>query len=51
MTNHEKLKQMTAEQLAQFITENQYGCEIPTDCQGKDCRECIKIWLEQEVRE
>lgn len=50
-TNHEKIKQMTAEQLAAFIEQNQYGCGIPTDCQSANCKECIQIWLEQEVRE
>ncbi len=51
MTYHEKLQQMTAEQLAQFISENQYGCGIPTDCQSKECKECIQIWLNSEVQE
>ena len=50
MTNHEKIKQMTSDELAQFISENQYGCGIPTDCQDKDCKACIKTWLEREVQ-
>lgn len=49
MTNHEKLKQMTAEQLAAFIAENQYGCGIQTDCLSANCKECIQIWLEKQA--
>lgn len=51
MTNHERIKQMTAEELAQFIADNQYGCMIPMSCLSGDCKECIKIWLEREVEE
>lgn len=51
MTNHDKIKQMTAEELAVFIAENQYGCGIPIDCLRDKCSECIKIWLEREVQE
>lgn len=51
MTNHEKIKQMTAEELAVFIAENHYGCSIPTDCLRGKCSECIKMWLEREVEE
>lgn len=51
MTNHEKIKQMTADELAVFIEANQDGCRLATDCLNGNCKECIKIWLEQEVRE
>lgn len=51
MTNHEKIKRMTADELAAFIEANQCGCRLSTDCLSGKCRECIKIWLEQEVRE
>lgn len=51
MTNHEKIKQMTADELAAFIEVNKYGCGIPTDCQSANYKECIQIWLEQEVQE
>lgn len=51
MTNHEKIKQMTADELAVFIAENHYGCSIPTDCLRGKCSECIKMWLNREVQE
>jgi hypothetical protein len=51
MTNHEKIKQMTVDELAAFIEANQYGCRLATDCLNGNCKECIKIWLEQEVQE
>lgn len=51
MTNHEKIKQMTADELAVFIAENRYGCNMPINCLSGKCSECIKIWLEQEVQE
>ena len=51
MTNHEKIKQMTADELAVFIEENHYGCALPTSCLHGKCSECIKIWLNSEVQE
>ena len=50
MTNHEKIKQMTADELAEFIAANQYGCRLATDCLSGDCKECVKLWLEREVQ-
>ena len=50
MTNHEKIKQMTVDELAAFIEANQYGCRLATDCLSGNCRECIKIWLNREVQ-
>lgn len=62
MRNIEKIKEMDAAQLAEFLTEN--GAEVPTEfcdvlCAAEDCEECgfcgasgdkeaWKIWLESE---
>lgn len=51
MTNHEKIKQMTADELAVFIAEQRWGCNIPTDCLHIKCSACIEIWLNREVQE
>lgn len=62
MKNIEKIKEMDAAQLAEFLTEN--GAAVPTEfcdvlCAVEDCEECRfcgafgdkeawKIWLESE---
>lgn len=54
MTNFEKIKQMSVEEIAKFlICPEEYdlnfkGCEGEYD---RNCNECVKIWLEQEATE
>ena len=53
MTNYERIKNMTVEEMAKFIQsveqyEIEYNgfCDL---CESKDCiNECIKQWLESE---
>ena len=47
-TNFERITK-TVEDLAAFIAQNQYRCAIPQSCAHRDCKECIKKWLKQEV--
>lgn len=49
MTNYEKIKQMSIEEMAYTIM-----CPYGTDddiCNGNDCINCTKEWLEQEAEE
>ena len=48
MTNFEKIKQMSVEEMAEIITCPYLGERV--DC-CDDCIECNKKWLESEVRE
>ena len=56
MTNYEKIKNMTVEELARFLANrNQTDC-INCPCFGEVCNEnscdnALKIWLESEVKE
>ena len=60
MTNYEKIKQMTVEEMAEFFTENKINCfytvregKRPCLVSGPVCtpEECFKQWLLQEVEE
>lgn len=49
MTNYEKLKQMSIDEIASIIM-----CPYNTDanlCNGVDCIKCTKEWLKLEVSE
>ena len=51
MTNYEKIKQMSVEEMAEFILDEfRVGCD--EQCANNDyygeCRYCIKEWLESE---
>lgn len=57
MTNYEKIKNMSVEEMAYYINDRAYGCvmhiECPCDCKNnhlpKDCLVKIKQWLNMEV--
>lgn len=56
MTRYEKIRNMTSEEMAQFINGKTYGCVLrfgcPCDCGDnypKSCVGKIKEWLESEV--
>ena len=49
MTNHDRIKQMSIEEMAYRLM-----CPYETDpdiCNEDDCIKCIKEWLEMEVEE
>lgn len=53
MTNFEKIKSMTLEEMAEstnpfFACPYGFSCG---DCKDGDCIECTKEWLEREVKE
>lgn len=53
MTNYEKIKSMTLEEMAES-TNPFFACPYGFsygDCKGGDCIECTKEWLEWEVKE
>jgi len=49
MTNFEKIKQMTVEEMAKIITCPYLGDET-VDCR-ENCIECCEKWLESEVED
>ena len=56
MTNYERIKNMTIEEMAQTINDKTYGCVFrfgcPCDCGDnypENCVDKIKEWLESEV--
>ena len=55
MTNYEKIKQMTVEEMADFIIlkDDCECCHYADDdaCDKFECRDGIKAWLEQEADE
>lgn len=56
MTNYERIKSMSVEDLANFITDKMAICPNDTplyndDCINDKCEKCIKNWLESEVEE
>ena len=59
MTNYEKmLQEMTVDRMAEFMyasdecagthTDEEFECHSPADM---SCRQCLKIWLMQEVKQ
>lgn len=50
MTNYEKIKQMSVEEMAEKLPcpYNEYYLDCNKDC---DCKKCCKEWLESEVEE
>ena len=55
-TNFERIKNMSVEELAEFIDSgdecgfcNQFGGDTGRECDG-DCVECIIFWLRSEVK-
>jgi hypothetical protein len=57
MTNFEKIKNMTIDEMAEFLTRKVFerDYEIPSMdcffCEETHCIRCIKQWLEREVEE
>lgn len=52
MTNYKKIKNMSVEEMAEFMMDIDYigECPLPKErCNGRSCIECIKQWLESEV--
>ena len=43
MTNADKIRQMTDEELSEIIT-----CPDELQCSGFDCNQCILMWLKEE---
>lgn len=48
MTNAEKVRTMTDEQMAAWMNEHDFCCP-PVDCKDNGCVECWLEWLQQEV--
>ena len=55
-TNFERIKNMSVEELAEFIDSgdecgfcNQFGVDTGREC-DRDCVECIIFWLRSEVK-
>lgn len=53
MTNGDKIKQMTDEELAQFIScfPTWYCANKYKSCDVHDCADCVRDWIKQEVKE
>lgn len=51
MTNFERIKSMSIDEMAEFIYEHCCcdDCSLPTSCLDKNCKKCVKKWLESEV--
>lgn len=51
MTNYDKIKGMSVEELAEFLLKvnnyMDYGCKFGSN-KGRDCKDCFKEWLESE---
>lgn len=53
MTNYEKIKAMTVEEMANILGFGENGCCVNADCFNweQNCIECAKTWLESEAEE
>ena len=61
MTNREKLRQMTDEELAEWIDKNgtdspcsficEHDCPVPDDAESSGCQNIILAWLKAEATE
>ncbi len=49
MTNFEKIKQMTVEEMVEYFSN--VFCLLLSECKYKDCSECIKNWLNKEAEQ
>lgn len=54
MTNFERIKAMSVEEMAKYI-DLQYCmhqfCDPRKVCEGTECAECLVEWLEREVQD
>lgn len=52
MTNYEMIKQLSVEEMAEFLRDNDY-CDVciydRTPCRERSCKDGIKKWLESEA--
>lgn len=52
MTNFEKIKAMSVEEMAEAINKMEDILDMPLEhCLSRDCNSCIKEWLESEAEE
>lgn len=56
MTNYEKIKNMSVDEMAKKLAEETkfcafVGCPTVGNITTEDCRKCIAKWLESEVEE
>ena len=53
MTNADKIRAMTAEELFHLFTDayGVFACPSDGKCVDEDCSECWERWLKQEVEE
>lgn len=55
MTNEQKIKAMSTEELAEFLRSNDIDCECCKyqyeDCRRRKCLEGITEWLKEEAEE
>lgn len=50
MTNFEKIKNMTVEEMAYYLCNDLPLCPLKAPhCRDNKCPECFKKWLESEV--
>ena len=48
MTNYERIKQMSIEEMASYFCIGGLSCP-PSYCRDSKCSECFKKWLESEA--
>ena len=49
MTNADRIRQMSDEELAEWLNDHNFNCP-PVDCPGEDnCVDCWIGWLKQEA--
>lgn len=49
MTNADKIRAMTDEELAHYFSEQPGACPGRPGCSGKNCYDCWLDWLKQET--
>lgn len=49
MTNADKIRAMTDEEMAHYFSEQPDACPGRSGCSGKSCYDCWLDWLKQEV--
>lgn len=53
MTNGDRIRAMTDEELAEWMDDNIkcYSCWLEDECYGKSCKEMFMEWLRSTVEE
>lgn len=49
MTNADKIRAMTDEEMAHYFSEQPDACPGRPGCSGKNCYDCWLNWLKQEI--